>query len=386
MRVLYASPVRLASRTGDTEHTVSVCRQLAVQGVDVHLVAVGSSDVGRTVEADSSLRVHPVDDGGALATVRRVSAETRRLAHELGPDIVYVRPFPLVWVFLLRHLVKAGAPYVCELNTFTAAEYRSKGNPLKGWIYERFDAMSIQNASGIVTVTEEISAWAYRISGVRKPTLVAGNGFDIDRIELPPKEARALVRGRLGVSSDTLVLAMAGFGSPWHGFDRAIAMLAYLGSDTELWLIGADSEELSRQTEERARELGVDGRLRVFPRLDSTALAELLGAADVGVGPLAIDRKSMAEAQPIKVRLYLASGLPVLYNHVDPKLDSDLPFLSYVPSTDPRDLAAGVAKLRDLGPDSAASVRAFAAAHLSWATVAADTRKFLSELPLPAIR
>jgi glycosyltransferase involved in cell wall biosynthesis len=138
--------------------------------------------------------------------------------------------------------------------------------------------------------------------------------------------------------------------------------------------------------QEIARDLGVEGRLRVFPSLESTSLAEVLAAADIGIGPLALDRNGMREAQPIKVRLYLASGLPVLYNYVDPRLRETLSFVSYVPSTDPRDIAAGVAKLRDLGPDRAGPVRAFATAHLSWAAVAAETREFLSELLLPVVR
>jgi glycosyltransferase involved in cell wall biosynthesis len=355
---------------------------MAMYGVEVHLIVVGDKGSARWAEADSGMHVYPVAQSGrgAVGIVRRVAAKARTLVRELDPDVVYVRPFPLGWVFLLRHLRRAGVPYVLELNTLTAAEFRSHGQPLKGRLYEWFDGVSIRHAAGIVTVTDEISAWAIRISGVRKPTLVAGNGVDLERLPPAPDKARANVRARLGVSSGTLVLAMAGFASPSHGFDRAIAMLAHLERDSELWLIGTDSPDVSARAKEMARELNVSGRLRVFPRLDPAELAELLGAADIGVGALAIDRKGMAEAQPIKVRLYLAYGLPVLYNHRDPKLDGALSFVSYVPSTEPRDLAAGVAKLRDLGSTGAESAREFAVAHLSWAAVAAETRQFLSQL------
>jgi hypothetical protein len=98
----------------------------------------------------------------------------------------------------------------------------------------------------------------------------------------------------------------------------------------------------------------------------------------VGIGALAIDRKRMTEAQPIKVRFYLASGLPVLYNHRDPRLDPTLPFLCLVESSRPEDLAAGAAKLRGLGPAISSSARAFAEARLSWAAIAAETHAFLA--------
>jgi glycosyltransferase involved in cell wall biosynthesis len=376
VKVLYVSAVRLASRTGDAEHVIAVCRQMARQGDEVNLVAVGGTE---TTPDESGLRIHAEPAGrSAVGMITRVAARARRLVRELRPDIVYVRPFPLDWLFLLRRLRHDGPPYVCELNTVIAAEYRSKGQPLKGWIYEWFYALSIRNALGIVAVTDEIGAWANRISGVRKPILIAGNGVDPDRIRLPVAEERATVRAQLSVPADTLVLAMVGFGRPWHGADRAIAMLTYLGANVQLWLIGAEPSASARAAA-MARALRVDGRLRVFPRLESAGLAELLAAADVGLGPLALDRNLMVEAQPIKVRHYLASGLPVLYNYVDPKLHGTLPFVSYVPSTEPQDLAAGIDRLRDLRPDRE-SVRAFAIEHLSWAAIAAETRRFLSDV------
>jgi glycosyltransferase involved in cell wall biosynthesis len=355
---------------------------MALQGIEVDLVGVDGIEPASRVESDSGLRIHsvPAGRGGAVGVVAAVGAIGWRLARELPPDVVYLRPFPLDWVFLTRHLRQNRLPYVCELNTITGAQYRSIGQPLKGRLYERFDAVSIRNALAILPVTEEIGRWANRISGVRKPVLVAGNGVDVDLIPSPPPNARADVRVRLRVPLDALVLGMAGFGSPWHGFDRAISMLTHVGADVHLWLIGAMSAEVSARAIGMARDLGVGSRVHVLSRLEPDELAEVLAAVDIGIGPLALDRNTLTEAQPIKVRYYLASGLPVLYNYVDPKLDPTRPFLSYVPSTDPRELGAGVAKLRALGRDHADDVRLYAAENLSWSAIAAETSRFLKDI------
>jgi glycosyltransferase involved in cell wall biosynthesis len=362
-----------------------VCRQLARQGLETHLLAVDPSRADSYEESESRLRIHPVAPArsGAFALLAAVSERARQLVRSLQPDVLYIRPFPLDWLFLLRHVRRDGIPYVCELNSMIADEYRSKGQRLKGLVYEWFDARSIRGASGLVTVTDEISAWAQRISGVSRPTLVADNGVDPDQITMRTPETRNRVRERLGLRPDAWVLAMAGFGSPWHGFDRAISMLPHLDSATQLWLIGAENDDVRARAQQIAVETGVADRLRIFPRLSASELAELLSAADVGIGALAIDRKRMTEAQPIKVRFYLANGLPVLYNHRDPRLDPTLPFISLVESVRPEDIAAGAAKLRGLGMDISASARTYAERRLSWAAIAGETRAFLSAQVAP---
>jgi glycosyltransferase involved in cell wall biosynthesis len=78
----------------------------------------------------------------------------------------------------------------------------------------------------------------------------------------------------------------------------------------------------------------------------------------------------MAEAQPLKVRFYLALGLPVLLNYRDPKLNGNLPFVNYVPSNEPKALASGVEKLLDLSPDECRRIRAYAVENLSWEAIA----------------
>ena len=59
----------------------------------------------------------------------------------------------------------------------------------------------------------------------------------------------------------------------------------------------------------------------------------MLASADVGIGTLGLHRKSMDEASPLKVREYLAVGLPVLYGYRDPDADDLQPFVLKVANT-----------------------------------------------------
>lgn len=195
------------------------------------------------------------------------------------------------------------------------------------------------------------------------------------------KKSRKEVRQMLGVPDSLPVLVMAGFSRPWHGVDRALALLAGLPAPIELWLIGAQRETDKRYIENMAPEYGVDGAVRVFPWLNKSNTADLVAAAEAGIGPLALDRKHMTEAQPLKVRFYLALGLPVLINYRDPGLLNDnLPFVSYVPSNEPDALASGVGKLLHLSPDERRRIRAYAIENLSWKAIASETKVFLAHL------
>jgi glycosyltransferase involved in cell wall biosynthesis len=52
----------------------------------------------------------------------------------------------------------------------------------------------------------------------------------------------------------------------------------------------------------------------------------IFAQCDIGIGTLALERKGMKEACPLKVREYLASGLPVYAGHQDGALPDDFPF------------------------------------------------------------
>ena len=51
-----------------------------------------------------------------------------------------------------------------------------------------------------------------------------------------------------------------------------------------------------------------------------------MAACDFGIGPLALHRKGMSEATPLKVRDYLMHGLPILIAHDDTDFPGERPW------------------------------------------------------------
>ena len=60
---------------------------------------------------------------------------------------------------------------------------------------------------------------------------------------------------------------------------------------------------------------------------------EILGQAHIGIASLALHRKKMQEASPLKLREYLAAGLPSITAYRDTDFPDGAPFLLELPNT-----------------------------------------------------
>jgi glycosyltransferase involved in cell wall biosynthesis len=380
MKIVYVSFVDLDAKIGGADHILGLSGALAKIGHEVQLVTPSrSEDSGYTLGANLHLRpslTRFLSSSRAGMTIAKVAPS---IIAQAKPDFVYLRTFPMDYPLISRYLRRTGIPYVCEINTITEKAYAAVGSVLKGKLYRFFEGRTLAHAAGWLPVTNEIYRYAERTAGVAKPFLIAKNGLDTESVF--SKRPRALVRRELGVADSTPVLVVYGFAYPWHGVDRAISMLAHLKKPAELWLIGGSSEEDRRVIEQAAKAEGVGELVRIFPWMHQEGAADLVSAADVGLGPLALDRvQGMTEAQPLKVASYLKLGVPCLINYKDLRLCTELPFVSFVRSNDPRVLAEQVVQLLELPQDIRELASKFAVERLSWQAIALETAEFMQDL------
>jgi hypothetical protein len=91
----------------------------------------------------------------------------------------------------------------------------------------------------------------------------------------------------------------------WSGMDK-IAALASALPEFDFVVIGAS--------------LPGPANLRCFPALTQADADRVMRDCTVGLGPLALHRKGMFEASPLKSRNYLALGLPIIQSYEDTDL------------------------------------------------------------------
>jgi hypothetical protein len=98
---------------------------------------------------------------------------------------------------------------------------------------------------------------------------------------------------------------------PWHGLDK----LAVLAKRFPSWTIHVLGDSPVTPEVAACKNVKAHGLLK------RDQFEPLLAEAHVGLGPLALHRKNMEEACPLKVREYLSYGLPVIAGY----LDTDFP-------------------------------------------------------------
>ena len=239
------------------------------------------------------------------------------------PDIIYLRSG--VYTYPLERLFNV-APVIIELNTLDLIEYKKRGRP-RYYLHLATRDCLYNRAAGFVAVSNEI-AEINANAKYKKPILVLGNGIDLNRYKTLP--ARKKEKPRL-VFIGTMNI-------PWHGLDK-IVFLAEKMPNIVIDIIGIEQNELSD------RQLPRNIYFHGFKKYEE--YLSIIERADVGIGTLALHRKHMGEASPLKVREYLAHGLPVIIGFKDTDLsDKRLKFILELPNIE-HNIANGLKQIAE---------------------------------------
>lgn len=226
---------------------------------------------------------------------------------EWKPDIIYHR-FDLYYFGLPRLL--RSTPSVLEINSNDLTEMRFGGRIryLYHWLTR---AKVLKAATGFVFVSGEIAEEEHFKRFV-KDKVVIGNGI-----------AMAGVSPAQPTDEEGTRLFFIGTpGQPWHGLDSIVA-LAEMNLDWHFDIVGIQSLDLSNP---------VPDNMTLHGRMTRREYEPLMLRADVAIGSLALYRNEMNEASPLKVREYLAYGLPVIIGYRDTDFPEQVPFILEIPN------------------------------------------------------
>lgn len=273
-------------------------------------VSPGRSPIPRsTVFSFSSMRQRL---GAMRAMVEAVEA--------WAPDAIYYRydpPYPPLLRLLSRF------PTVVEINTDDVEEFRL-GSRLR-YLYNLFTRGSIfSRAVGLIGVTRELVEKPH-FAKYGKASLVIGNGIDtLDYPELPP-----------ALNARPRLVFMGSAHVRWHGLDK-ILLLARGAPDLDFELIVPGLADTVNDAPPNVRFHGFLARSEYEP---------ILASADVGLGALALHRVGINEACSLKVREYLAYGLPVVLGGQDTDYPDGADHVLQLPNA-PANVSAGAEAIR----------------------------------------
>jgi glycosyltransferase involved in cell wall biosynthesis len=228
---------------------------------------------------------------------------------EYRVDIIYLRYG--LYSYPLHQLFKI-APVVVETNSNDIMEYRGRGHFFY-WMNRLTRNLTLSPASGCIIPTHELASALHLKAGT--PVCVIANGLDL-------KDARVLPP----TNHASPVITLAGSpGMNWHGVDKLIK-LAGLYPDLQVNIVGYSPRDV---------DVPVPPNVHLHGFLGREALREILSQTDVACGTLALHRKGMHEACPLKVREALACGIPVILGYKDTDLENvELETILRIPNTE----------------------------------------------------
>ncbi len=294
--------------TGPFKKMAQQASAWSARGHEVGLFVVTAADTAddwRGLPETCDVQVAGSDALGAAISRRR----SFRAAAEWKPDLLYVRHG--VYAPGLGRLL-ARQPSVLEVNGDDVAIAGMTSAAKARWtLLTR--RIALRRATGAIFMTHELADRpGFRQDGLLR--LVLPNGIDLAAVPtLPPTTA----------SSPRLAL-IGHPRSPWHGTDK----LRALGRAFPGWQIDVIGPDATDVGDDPPPNLVVHGELA------ESDYVRLLALADVGIGSLAMHRVGTNENPALKVREYLARGLPVILGCLDPDFPEGVDFMLRLPNTE----------------------------------------------------
>lgn len=187
-----------------------------------------------------------------------------------------------------------------EVNSLDLKEIELSYSLINKLIYKYGRKRIINAVKGFVTVTNEIGQ---QFHAYKKPIEVIANGIrPINKITASNSTKKSI---------DLIFVGSPG--QPWQGEDAVVHMAALL-PEFNFHIVGFYDDDHPAQS-----------NVHFYGYLNKQELSELYQNMDIGIGTLALYRKGMKEACPLKVREYLSWGLPIIIGYDDTDF-KDVPF------------------------------------------------------------
>jgi len=228
---------------------------------------------------------------------------------DFNPDIIYYR-YKIWYPFLIKDILSFTS-YFVELNTDDIKETKLKG-AFRYWYNKITRKLLLSNAAGLVCVTEEI---AERNKKLSRPTCVIGNGYDLSSVTPIPAPCNI---------KPQIIFVGGGGNALWHGVDKIIVMANNLQEFT-FHVVGPPRSQFSSYK-------SLPKNIYFHGYMTKEQLTNLYKIVDVAIGTLALHRNQMEEASPLKVREYLAYGIPVIIGYKDTDLKDENPAILRLPN------------------------------------------------------
>ena len=287
-----------------------------------------------------------------------MAALKKAFEHQLF-QLVYMRYMPVFWnaPSAIRFVKQMGAKLILEHPTYPFENGRTT-SLIRKPVFKYNDHVFAKLEAMIDLYALIGDPCGETLNGV--PAMNIVNGVDVDR--LPLHAVRK--------DSDIHLLALASM-SHWQGYDRLIEALAAYDREEKITIhmVGGEGDGSLAAWKKLAQDRGVEEKVIFHGEMFGEKLNDVVESCDVGVGGLGLYRKKQFQSMTLKLREYMARGLPFVYAVDDPSVPDDNRFCLKLPNDDSAlSMAQIVSFVKAVKQDASvpAQMRNYARRHMSW--------------------
>lgn len=309
MKILYIVDVSISKETGVLAKIKNTASCWASKRHEVYLIEYLTGAVFRDnlkLISEPKLNNKLPNNRVRLLFASRQRAKNLEIAvRNLKPDLIYTRE--IIWTPSLRKALLS-TKYIIEVNSIAINEIRQRSK-LAAFYWRFASKQFFKDSSAIVSVTNELKD---QLPIGNKPCIVIGNGIKINEYSdsIDSERNKKKRPGILFVGSPNQV---------WQGLDKIIKF-AENNKSIDLHIVGTNGPN-----QKNIKFHGYQG---------NDYINKLCLEVHVGISTLALHRKGMQEACPLKSRLYMERGLPVIIAYDDPDIDITHPSILKIDNTE----------------------------------------------------
>jgi hypothetical protein len=215
-----------------------------------------------------------------------------------------------------------------------------------------------------------IVAVSYQGNVFNIPTITIHNGIDISQI-VPLNNNYEQKKSIINQEINVLGIGNLEF---WHGYDRVIKGMAEYNRNNDyrvlirLHLVSPSTPELA-SLETLIRTLNLTSQVTLYGAQTGETLNKIVQICELGLGDFGSHRRHIKETSALKIRYYIALGLPFVTSCKDSDISPDFPYALFVKSNDkPLDFNQVIQFIQTVyqNPNFTQKMREFAETRLDW--------------------
>lgn len=316
-KLLYVSSIELDKATGVTKKVLQQIKALRNIGYEVSYFAIENDECVFIDENENKTKISRLFKNKIIYNIQYLNLVKKHVKNHSKYDVIYIRKFfsNPIFLLLIKIAKNKGSKVIEEIPTYPYDEECEKSSSFSLRLSIKVDQFFRKKETNYidyyVTYSED-----KEIFGL--PAVPIINGIDTESVKPIEFDKNAK-------SLNIMCIAVMEY---WQGYDRLIKSLANYYADTKnkkgmdiyLHFVG-DGTKLE-EWKCLTKDLALSDYVTFYGFKEGNELDQIYESCQLGCAPLGANRKNLKKISSLKVKEYIAKGIPFIYSTPERYIDN----------------------------------------------------------------